>query len=182
MVFIYRPKFYKIIYIILALALFPFVIFSLNSGMTNYIVPPFLLSLVFYSNELFFLFLRHAQKKYEEILYRSFLERIKSVIQIILFSSFFISGIYFVLAKDPIPFIITAAAFVFWLIIQRLTVSIGDKNIIIGKERFAYAEIDNIKLEKRNIIIEYDNTYKKYRYRISEKDKNQVEKLFKKLL
>ncbi|MBM7625145.1 hypothetical protein [Sporohalobacter salinus] len=179
----YNLKLYwNFIHFILAVMLFPFVIVNINSEIINYVNVAFLMSTHFFSNELFFLFLRQVQKINEKILYRSFLEKIKIFIHIVLILSFFGTEVYYFLWRDPIPFI-TCLVFIFlWYVIQKLAVSIGEESIIIGKKIFNYKDIDNVIIKKNNIIIKMESDCKEYEFRILKRDKDRIEKVLKKAL
>lgn len=105
-------------------------------------------------NEYSYIFPRQAMKLYEEILFKSFAERISGMIELSIFIIFSIVESYHFATGNFVQLVVFIIVYLVWLsVFQKQSVMIGEKNIIIGNKFISYQMVQSVSLEKNSVLI-----------------------------
>lgn len=151
--------YYRTAYGIMAIVLMPFFILNVIVGdeSNNFIPSIMMLTPLMVGCEYSYIFPRQAMKLYEEILFKSFIERINGIIQFSIFIIFSITESCYFITDNPLSVFIFIIAYAIWpLIFKSQSVMIGNKNIIIGKKFVSHDFIQSVSLEEDLILIKTD--------------------------
>lgn len=155
----YNPEhYYRIAYGIMLIVLIPFFVLISKTNQVTYrspiiVVFTALLIGMTYS----YIFPRQAIKLYEEILFKSFIEKNNVIIQLIVLISFSATETYYFLTGTIAPLFISLIEYLLWYcVLQGQSIVVGNKNIIIGRKLIPHHLIQSISIEKKGIFIEVD--------------------------
>ncbi len=106
-------------------------------------------------NEYSFSFLRQAMKLYEEIIFKSLLERFTFIIQLLMIVGIGTCDVYSYKTNNfPQLFIFLLIYYTWYILIQSQSLIIGGKSIGVGRKVFSYDSIDSIELKNNGLFIE----------------------------
>lgn len=153
--------FYRIAYIITVIVFIPFFILLIIKDEPYKSPLIILLTAVIIGMEYSFSFPRQAMKLYENILFKSFIEKNSSKIQLFIIVGLSISQIFYLIKENGVLLILPMTIFIIihliWsYLLQKHSILIGDKNIIIGRTLISHDSIKSISKMKKKIIIKTD--------------------------
>ncbi|MCY6372624.1 hypothetical protein [Clostridium ganghwense] len=147
--------YYRIAYVITIVSLIPFFILVTEINKVTPIIIIFTPLII--GIEYSYIFPRQAMKLYEEILFKSFIERINTIIEFSIFIIFSATESYYFITGNIIPVFVFTMIYPIWtLIFKSQSVIIGNKNIIIGKKLIPYDLVQSVSLEKNSVLIKTD--------------------------
>ena len=114
---------------------------------------------------------RQALKIYEEIKFKSLLERINTIIGITILIFFSGSEIYSFATNNNICLFISLVIFILWnVLFENQSIILGTNSIIIGKRLISYNLLGKITYEKKKlIIVTNEKTFEIYNWTIGKK-------------
>jgi hypothetical protein len=143
---------YRVAYGMMFIFLTPYFFYLSLSNFKSPIIVLFTLIVV--GNEYSFSLPRKAMKIYEEIKFKSLIEKINSIIRISSFLFFSGSEIYFFDTNKYVLLFISLAIIMIWDIVSgNQSFIIGTNSIIIGKKLISHDSVSKISYAKKNLVI-----------------------------
>lgn len=144
--------YYRVGYGIMLVVLIPFWFLITE---TNEVKPIDMITIaLIIGNEYSYIFPRQAMKVYEEISFKSFIERINGVIEVSIFIIFSIVESYHFATGNFVPVVVFIIVYLVWLsVFQKQSVMVGEKNIIIGNKFISHSMVQEVLLEKNSVLI-----------------------------
>ena len=126
-----------------------------------------LLSATIIASEYAYTFPRQAMKLYEKILFQSLLEKYHVAIQILVFISLGVTGVYHYETKNSLEFPLFFFVYLIWYYFaQKQSLIIGSESIAIGRRLFSYDSISSLSLKSEGLVIEVkDNTLSSFSFK-----------------
>jgi len=102
-----------------------------------------------------YIFPRQAMKLYEEISFKSVIERFQVLLQVLILVLLGVFQVYTYKKDNPWPLFLISFVYLVWYhFFHKQSLIVGSKNIAIGRSFFSHDSISSILLKKKGLVVE----------------------------